>query len=187
MGRPNAQSQVNISLEFDRSFKEFELGFLKGSNPKAYNRLLNLATLNASRTMIKPMRANAPRDTGRLRKSVSAKKGRYQQPSATVGPRPGKSRGDTSGAWYRWMVTSGHKVRGVAPAKANTSWSAVASGATVSAVTSKKVPAQPFVTQTAKQGSVMQRAMDAYYGTIEKFYNDSLFRGRILKFKRKGR
>ena len=33
----------------------------------------------------------------------------------------------------------------------------------------------------------MKGAIDAYYATVEKFFNDDAFRRGILKFKRKGR
>ena len=190
MGRPNAQSQVNVAIEFDRNFKEFELGFLRGSDPKAYRRIMNLASLNAARTMVKPMRNAAPVDTGRLKKSVSAKRGKYQFPSATVGPRPGKTRGDVKGAWYRWMVTSGHAVKVPKTGREATSWGDIGKGvsaAKISGVGGKRVPGKPFVTQTARQAGVMKGAIDAYYATVEKFFNDDTFKRGILKFKRKGR
>lgn len=190
MGKPNAQSQTQVQIKFEKSYDNLQIGFLQGGNPRAYKRLMTFASMNAARTMVKPMQAAAPKRTGRLSRSVSAKGGRYQQPSATVGPRPGKTRADTDGAWYRWMVTSGHKVRG--PKSGRTimgiSWADIGAGK-ISPVSASggRVAGKPFVTETARQPGIQQRALDAYYATIEKFLNDDVFRGRILKFKRRGR
>jgi hypothetical protein len=35
-----------------------------------------------------------------------------------------------------------------------------------------------------EQSSNQQRAIDAFYATIEAFYNNDVFRNRILRFKR---
>lgn len=164
-----AKSVAEFEVRFEESYNEFQLGFLQGSNPKAFGRLLTIAAINASRTMAKPMQAEAPVRTGRLRKSINAKRGQYQRPSATVGPRPGRSRGDLNGAWYRWFVTTGVK-----PLRTTkTGLKAV-----------KGVQGRPFVTQVANRSDVQKTAMNAYWDTIAKFFDDKLFRDRITKFKR---
>ena len=182
---------VEVELKFDESWDQFQLGFLQGSNPRAYKRLLVIASMNAGRVMQKPMQSAAPKRTGRLGRSISTKAGRYQQPSATVGPRPGSSRGDSSGGWYRYFVTSGHKVRGVKPSSSmGASWGQIAAGIlTPSASTSaaKMVAARPFVTSTARRADIQQKAIGAFYETMQKFMSDQLFRDKITKFKRKGR
>lgn len=187
-----AQSPIDFELRVEDSYRAFQRGFLEGSNPRAYNRLLSTASLNAVRTMVKPMKAAAPRGkTGRLANSVNAKTGRYSKPSATVGPRPGRSRGDTKGAWYRYFVTSGHRTRGAAKAATKgVSWADIARGASAPAPVRSaggSVPGRPFVHQVSSNPSNLQRAMDAYYATIEKFFNDSVFHGRIMQFRRKGK
>lgn len=186
-----AQTSIQFQIKPEASYKALELGFLEGSNPRAYNRLLATASLNAVRTMVKPMKSAAPvGKTGRLKASISAKGGRYQKPSATVGPRPGKSRADSRGAWYRYFVTSGHKTRGAAQGVTKAvSWSDVGKGVATSAKASGSgsVPGRPFVYQTASNESNLQKALDTYYATIQGFFNNEVFKARILKFKRKGR
>jgi len=164
-----AKSVAEFELKFEESYNQFQLGFLQGSNPKAFGRLLTIAAINASRTMVKPMQAEAPVRTGRLRKSINAKRGQYQRPSATVGPRPGRSRGDLNGAWYRWFVTTGVK-----PLRTTKSGLKPVKG----------VQGRPFVTQVANKADVQKAAMNAYWDTIAKFFDDKLFRDRITKFKR---
>jgi hypothetical protein len=186
-----AQTPINFELKIEESYKAFERGFLEGSNPRAYNRLLTIASVNAVRTMVKPMKNAAPvGKTGRLKASITAKGGRYQKPSATVGPRPGKSRADSRGAWYRYFVTSGHKTRGAAKGVTKgISWSDIGKGVATpaKATGTGSVAARPFVHQVSSNESNLQKAMDTYYATIERFFNDTVFRGTITKFKRKGR
>ena len=169
MARTPARSVAEFELKFEESYNQFQLGFLQGSNPKAFSRLLTIAAINASRTMVKPMQSEAPVRTGRLRKSINAKRGQYQRPSATVGPRPGRSRGDLSGGWYRWFVTTGVK-----PLRETSKGLKAVKG----------VQGRPFVTQVANRGDVQKTAMNAYWDTIAKFFDDKLFRDRITKFKR---
>ena len=179
----------DVQLEFvpEKSFRAFETGFLQGSNPNAYNRLLAMAVTNAVRTMVKPMKSEAPKRTGRLAGSITAKSGRYSRPSATVGPRPGKSRADAKGGWYRYFVTSGHATR--KPTRtAVTSWGDVGRGVPAATnVGTGRVAGNHFVARVSENEGYRQTAMDAYYATIEKFFNDTTFRHRITKFKRKGR
>ena len=92
MARTPARSVTEFEVKFENSYTQFQLGFEQGSNPRAWNRLLALSLLNAGRTMVKPMKQEAPVRTGRLRNSINAKRGMYQRPSVTVGPRPGQRR-----------------------------------------------------------------------------------------------
>lgn len=186
-----AQTPIDFELKIDPSYNAYERGFLEGSNPRAYNRLLTMASMNAVRTMVQPMKNAAPvGKTGRLKGSINVKGGRYQKPSATVGPRPGKTRADSRGAWYRYFVTSGHKTRGAAQGVTKgISWSDIGKGVATpaKATGTGSVAGRPFVHQVSSNESNLQKAMDAYYATIERFFNDTVFRETITKFKRKGR
>ena len=51
---------IVVEGQFDRNYDQLRLGFLKGSNPSAFKRLASFATLNAARTLQKPMRDKAP-------------------------------------------------------------------------------------------------------------------------------
>ena len=171
----NSLDRLTISFNVDSNYKALQLGFLEGANPSAYKRLLSIATLNAARTMVKPMRAEAPvgrttKTPGRLRKSVTARRARFNTPAAVVGPRAGRSRdGGSGGAWYRWFVTSG--ISGVRQTKNGPK-----------AV--KAVPANPFVTRVSKNEAHQKTAMEAMAKTVESFFNNDAFRRTILKFKR---
>lgn len=161
-----ADAPIKFKITIDESFRAAQLGFLKGSNPSAYKRLMTFATVNAGRTYTKPMKAAAPRGkTGNLARGVKVKSGRYQRPSAVVGPLLGGGRKP----YYRWFVTQGRS--GSRTTK-------------LGVVAVKPVAPRPFVSQVAQDGTNEQRAIDAYYKTVEAFYNDNIFKGRILKFRR---
>jgi hypothetical protein len=167
---------LTISFSVDRNYEALRLGALEGSNPSAYKRLLSIATLNATRTMLKPMRAEAPigkttQNPGRLRKAVTARRARFGTPAAVVGPRAGRNRsGASGGAWYRWFVTSG--ISGVRQTKSGPK-----------AV--KAVPANPFVTRVSGNSTYQARAMEAMAKTVESFFNNEAFKNTILRFKRR--
>lgn len=159
----------SLDIKLDKNFRALELGFLEGANPSAYKRLLSFAALNAARTMSKPIKDQAPKGkTGNLAKSVRVKSGRYSRPSAVVGPLF-SSKGSPSRPFYRHFITNG--ISGVRQTKNGPK-----------AV--KPVAANPFVMRVANASSSQQRAIEAFYKTIEAFYNDEIFRGRILRFKR---
>ena len=174
-----AKSEASLTMSFtpDQAYENLRLGFLEGSNPAVFKRLLNVAALNAARTMVNPMRAEAPvgrttENPGRLRRAVTARRARFNTPAAVVGPRAGRNRaGANGGAWYRWFVTSG--ISGVRQTKNGPK-----------AV--KPVPANPFVMRVAKNSTHQARAVESYAKTVEAFFNNQAFRNTILKFK-KGR
>ena len=177
-----------VELKFvpQDSFRSFELGLVEGSNPRAYNKLLGMAGLNAVRTLVTPMKSAAPVTTGRLQRSITAKSGRYSRPSATVGPRPGRSRADTRGAWYRYFVTSGHSTRLNGKSVKGLSWADIGAGKTMkTSGTTASIPARPFVTQTGNNPSNQAKMMNAFYATVERYFNDSVFRHKLTKFKRR--
>lgn len=171
----NSLDRLTISFNVDSNYEALRLGFLQGANPGAYKRLLSVATLNAARTMVKPMRAEAPigkttKTPGRLRKAVTARRARFNTPAAVVGPRAGRDRaGANGGAWYRWFVTSG--ISGIRQTKNGPK-----------AV--KAVPANPFVTRVSKNETHQRNAMEAMAKTVESFFNNEAFRNTILRFKR---
>lgn len=167
--------RIVLNYEPSQAILNLEYGLLQGNNPAAFKRLLSLASLNSVRTMVNPMRAEAPvgkttATPGRLRKSVTARRGRYQIASGVVGPRAGRNRaGANGGAWYRWFVTSG--ISGVRQTKNGPK-----------AV--KAVPANPFVMRIANNPTHQARAMEAFSKTIESYFNNEAFRNTILRFKR---
>ena len=157
---------VLVEGKFDRNYDQLRLGFLKGSNPTAFRRLANFATLNAARTLKKPIQDRAPRGkTGRLKKSIAARAARYNKPAAVVGIKGGGS----NRVFYGWLVVGGIGSRRTT--KNGT-------------FTVKAVKPQPFVDEVVKKQSNIDRAVESYSKTVAAFFNDEPFRKTILKFKR---
>jgi hypothetical protein len=129
----------------------------------------SFAALNAARTMLKPMKQAAPKGEtterpGRLQKNVKARGVRFNKPGAVVGIKGGRT-----GVFYGWFVVEGRS--GVRRTKSGS-------------VAVRPVAARPFVSDTVKKGGTIERAMEAFSATTEKFLNDGAFRASILKFKR---
>lgn len=179
-----AQSRVDVVLD-KKSIEDMSslaLGFAAGFNEKLINKALQAASEAAAKSMIKPVRAAAPRRTGRLRRAVGTNKVMRDKPGAYVGIRPGTKRDDTRGAYYRWIVTSGvSRVPYVTrPKKAGSrsSWADVAAGAisipgigAVSSVThTKKIPGRPFVSEAVSRniGTAKTVFADTLRGIIER-------------------
>lgn len=157
---------VVVEGQFDSNYDQLRLGFLKGSNPTAFKRLMNFATLNAVRTLKKPIQDGAPRGTtGRLKKSITARGARYNKPAAVVGIKGGRS----NGVFYGWLV-----VKGIGNRRTTQNGTFRVKG----------VKARPFVDQVVKQRSNIDRAVESYSKTVAAFFNDEPFRRTILKFRR---
>ena len=156
---------IVVEGQFDRNYDQLRLGFLNGSNPSAFKRLMTFATLNAARTLQKPMRDKAPRGaTGNLRKKVLARKARFNNPAAVVGIKGGRK-----GVFYGWLVVGG---QGTRRTTANGTF------------TVKGVKPNRFVDEVVKKRSNIDRAVESYSKTVAAFLNDEPFRNTILKFKR---
>jgi hypothetical protein len=156
---------VTLQGKFDKNYDQLRIGFLKASNPSAFKRLGTFATLNAARTLQKPMREKAPRgETGALRKKVVARKARFNNPAAVVGIKGGRN-----GVFYGWLVVGGQGNRRTTK---NGTFNV------------KGVKARPFVDQVVKQRSNINRAVESYSKTYAAFYNDEPFRNTILRFRR---
>jgi len=159
------RSGVILEATADRNFDQLRLGFLKGSNPSAFKRLMTFAALNAARTLQKPMRDKAPKGaTGKLRKKILARKARFNNPAAVVGIKGGRN-----GVFYGYLVVGGSGTRRTTP-----------NGTFVV----RGVAPRPFVDQVVKQRSNIDRAVESYSKTVSAFFNDEPFRKTILKFKR---
>lgn len=156
---------IVVEGQFDRNYDQLRLGFLKGSNPSAFKRLMTFATLNAARTLQKPIREKAPRGaTGNLRKKVLARKARFNNPAAVVGIKGGRK-----GVFYGWLVVGGQGTRRTTPN---------------GTFTVKGVKPNRFVDEVVKKQSNIDRAVESYSKTVAAFFNDEPFRNTILKFKR---
>jgi len=164
-----ANDSLVLQIKTDKAFDDLRIGFYQASNPSGFKRMQSFAALNAARTMLKPMKQAAPKgDTterpGKLQKAVKARGVRFNKPGAVVGIKGGRS-----GVFYGWFVVEGRG--GVRRTKQGP-------------VSVKAVPARPFVSDTVRKSGNIERAMEAFSATTEKFLNDGAFRATILKFKR---
>ena len=156
---------IVVEGQFDSNYDQLRLGFLKGSNPSAFKRLASFATLNAARTLQKPMRDKAPKGaTGKLRKKIVARRAKFNNPAAVVG-----IKGARNGVFYGWLVVGGTGNRRPTP---NGTFAV------------KGVRKRPFVDEVVKKRSNIDRAVESYSKTVAAFFNDEPFRNTILKFKR---
>jgi hypothetical protein len=101
------RSDFTIDPKTIQQLDALALSVQTGFDAKKINKALNAASLATARAMVGPVRKAAPVKTGRLRRAVYAQKVMKNGPGAYVGIRPGKNRGDTRGAYYRWIVTAG--------------------------------------------------------------------------------
>ena len=165
VAKGNEKVRLFITPQSLKATDELRLGFLEASNPRKFNTMLQLATLNSARTMVKPVKAGAPVRTGRLKKSVAARKALRDRPAAVVGVKAGKSRGDMQGAWYRWFVVSG--TNGTRKTKRH------------GTVRVQAIRGRDFVKQAVTDPSNQARAIDAMRNTIQAFLDGTIkYRGR---------
>ncbi|CAB5223822.1 hypothetical protein UFOVP394_6 [uncultured Caudovirales phage] len=164
-----ANDSLVLQIKTDKNFDDLRIGFYQASNPSGFKRMQSFAALNAARTMLRPMKQAAPkgdttRTPGKLQKAVKARGVRFNKPGAVVGIKGGRT-----GVFYGWFVVEGRG--GVRRTKSG-------------AVSVRPVAARPFVSDTVKKGGNIERAMEGFSATTEKFLNDGAFRATILKFKR---
>ena len=165
VAKGNEKVRIFVTPESLKATDDLRLGFLEASNPRKFKAMLQLATLNAARTMVKPVKAKAPVRTGRLRGAVAARKGKNDRPSSVVGVKAGKSRGDMQGAWYRWFVVSG--TSGTRRTKAR------------GRINVKPISGRDFVKQVVTEASVQARAVEALNKTIQAFLDGTIkYKGR---------
>jgi hypothetical protein len=164
-----ANDSLVLQISTDKNFDDLRIGFYQASNPSGFKRMQSFAALNAARTMLKPMQQAAPKGRtterpGKLAKNVKARGVRFNKPGAVVGIKGGRS-----GVFYGWFVVEGRG--GVRRTKSGS-------------FAVRPVRARPFVSDTVKKAGTIERAMEAFSATTEKFLNDGAFRATILKFKR---
>ncbi len=165
VAKGNEKVRIFVTPESLKATDDLRLGFLESSNPRKFKAMLQLATLNAARTMVKPIKAKAPVRTGRLRGAIAARKGMNDRPSSVVGVKAGKSRGDMKGAWYRWFVVSG--TSGTRTTKAR------------GKVAVKRIAGRDFVKDAVTEPSVQARAIEVLNNTVMAFLDGKIkFRGR---------
>lgn len=171
---PKRSGLVYLTAGSLRDVDEFRLGFLESSNPRKFRAMLQIATLNAARTMVKPVKAKAPVRTGRLRGAVAARKAKFNGPAAVVGVKAGATRGDAQGAWYRWFIVSGHRTRGTGRAPERITWAQAAAGAALPKRRSGFVPARNFVYDATNDSGVRARAEEVLAKTVRAWLDGAI-------------
>lgn len=157
--------RIFITPQSLKAADELRLGFLESANPRKFNAMLQLATLNAARTMVKPVKGEAPVRTGRLKRAVAARKAKQNRPAAVVGVRAGSSRGDTKGAWFRWFVVSG--TSGTRRTKSR------------GTINVQPIRGNDFIKRAGSEPTVQAKAADAMRNTIGAFLEGTIkYRGR---------
>jgi len=208
---------VQVNWENLGDYNSFKLGMLESGNPREFNRVLGIATLNAARTFLKPAKAEAPvwggansqataasrarnpkRTGGTLRKGIVARRGKLDRPSALVGISLG-GRGRT-GAWYRNMVVSGHTDHGATKGGSGGAiapWSAFSSPTGPYPVApirptggggGARTPGNDFLRRVTDREGLRVAAVDTLNKTVLAYLNGKL--GRLqtnTRWQRKGR
>ena len=105
------RSDFSIKIEGDTSLR---LAMAANGNVKAIDKALQIAAMKAATPIAKAAKSRAPVGTGRLKRAVRARKARFDRPGAIATINPGKNRQDTTGAYYRYIVTTGVPARGYA-------------------------------------------------------------------------
>jgi hypothetical protein len=171
-----AQSRVDIiiSKKTIEELSGLSLAIAAGFDERRIDKALQAASIYAAKAMVKPVRNAAPVKTGRLRRAIWANPVMKNKPGAYVGIRPGRSRADTKGAYYRWIVTSG--VRGVPYViRPNRKSGAQALsipgiGLRLSATRRSIIPGRPFVADTVNRNfdTVLRLFGDGLASILEK-------------------
>jgi len=133
-----AQSRVDLRIDPKtiEQISGLQLALAAGFDEKRIDKALQAASLYAAKGQVKPVKNAAPVKTGRLRRAIWANPVMKDKPGAYVGIRAGKSRADTKGAYYRYVVTSG--VRG--PRRTKNGPKEI-----------KQIPGRPFVSDTVSR------------------------------------
>ena len=171
-----AQSRVDFEIDPQtiRDIDDLGLALAAGFDNKLIDKALTAAALYTAKQMVKPVKQAAVGarggGSGRLRRAIWANPVMRDKPGAYVGIRPGASRADTRGAYYRWIVTSG--VRNVPFTINPRNGKALKFGDKIrSSVTRRAVvPGNPFVSRTVEQNmdKVKKLFGDALASIIEK-------------------
>jgi hypothetical protein len=171
-----AQSRVDfeISKQTIKDIDDLGLAIAAGFNNKLIDKALNTAALHTAKAMVNPVKQAAVGarggGTGRLRRAIWAKPVMRDKPGAYVGIRPGASRADTRGAYYRWIITSG--VRNVPYLIKPKNAGALSIGGKARPFANRvaSIPGNPFVSRTVEQNmdKVRQLFGNALASIIEK-------------------
>lgn len=179
--------QIFVTDQSLRAIDDLKLGFMETSDPRQFQAMLQLSTLNAAQKFKPAIKAEARKDhgagltppdqrkprTGRLEGAVAVRKARFNKPAAVVGIKAGRSRGDARGAWYRWFVVSGTSgVRTTirtAPQGGQYSYTHRVAG----------IRANDFVADTVKRHDLQEQAVEAMRATIRAWLEGKIkYRGR---------
>lgn len=83
---------------------------LKKLGRRTAKKVVKKGVTKGAKPLLKAARAKAPRDTGRLRRAIKSrvmKKTSRDEAGRLIMIDPGKSRDDTKGAWYGYIINNG--------------------------------------------------------------------------------
>jgi len=171
-------SQSRVDFRIDQKTIEqisgLKLALAAGFDEKRIDKALQAAALYAAKGQVKPVKNAAPSKTGRLRRAIWANPVMRDKPGAYVGIRAGKSRADTKGAYYRYIVTSGvRRVPYVITPNRRSGSQALSIpgiGYRLSATRTSQIPGRPFVADTVNRNfdTVLRMFGDALASIIER-------------------
>jgi hypothetical protein len=163
-----AKSRVDMYIDQKtiESISGLSLAFKAGFDEKRIDKALAAASLSVARAMVGPVRKKAPVKTGRLRRAVWANPVMKEKPGAYVGIRAGKSRADTKGAFYRYIITSGvsRVPYTITPKRGKSALAIPGIGVRRSATRTSSIPGRPFVSE----------AVEANLNTAERWFGEAL-------------
>lgn len=188
-----ARSRVDVILSQKTiaEISSLSLALAAGFDEKRLDKALQTASNVTAKAMVKPVKAAAPtrksRADGssgnRIRRAVWSQPVMRDKPGAYVGIRPGRTREDIKGAYYRWIVTSGtsrvpYEIR---PKRAKVLRFYGPDGSVVfakSATRKAAVPGRPFVTDAVSKNA--QLALDTFSTTLAAIIQNGIpKKGRI--------
>jgi hypothetical protein len=149
--------------------------FNESIGQKGIRKLESFATVNAARSLSPFVRAAAPRDQGLLAKSVRGRRSRLNKQGAIVGPVAGKK-----AAWYAWLVVRGTKAHRM-PKLGATRRAAMWFGMQLHSVVMHPGARPNNFVDRAVEANI-EKAKDAFGGTIVLMINDAAFRQKVLGF-----
>lgn len=164
-----SQSPLRVEIKEIDGVKPMQLALAAGFDARTLQRYTTQASINAARTLVKPMRQKAPKDSGKLANAIAARRSKVKGGGAVVGIKGGKS-----GVWYRWPAVDAaqpHIIR----AKGDGALAFL--GIRTKEVMHPGKKANTFVNDAAEAN--LPKVFDAYAKTIAKLITDKEFRRRV--------
>lgn len=170
-----AKSQLEIEIK--GNIKEQTIAMAKALNmslgDQGFKKLEQFATVNAARALAKPVRQNAPANTGNTAKAVRGRRSRINRPGAIVGPVQGKR-----GAWWSWFIVKGVRPHTIPKLTASDIRDVVIFGKERRVFEHPGVAGNDFVSQAVEAN--LNLAQDAFGATVIGLIDDAALRYKVM-------